>query len=521
MSDPATYGSTNCVGQPPQASNDGHHIGLMPPHKSPLEAVAPYFAEFVGTFVIVFTAATCSIVGNPTWNATAIAGIWAACVYVFGPVSGGHFNPAISFATGAAGVVPWKKVLMYICLQLCAGLCAGTLYTSVLGKSTTVGPVAPFDKTFYPEIVEMAFTAFLCFVFLNVVSSRQNNPDDDQNHFFGLAIGFVVVAGGYAGGNISGGCFNPAVALGLDPTEPWPFPSSSWWPYAYAGAELLGGLLAAVLFLLVRPEERFRQRDPSPTVEVFLLSRLLSEFLGTFMIVLTVGLCVVMKSVATYWAYAASLMCATYALGDVSGAHFNPAVTVAVTLSRRGKCPVLRGLLIIVVQLWAGFLAGLVVADVHNKGPNPSESFCLGPLSRTSASGNTVDYWQPVFWVEFTFTALLAYTVLAVATTTALSSYTRQNFQFGLAIGACVTAGGLASVKISGGVLNPAVAAGLQTSCKMSAIGQSGLPPLAYLANFAFFEVAGGICATVFFALTHSHEHSNSQETKLIIHRSQ
>ena len=71
----------------------------------------------------------------------------------------------------------------------------------------------------------------------------------------------------------------------------------------------------------------------------------------------------------------------------------NPAVTVAVVLSRRGKCPVLRVVVFIAIQLLAGFLAGLVVAGVHDKGPNRSESFCLKPLTHTNAMGKTEDYW--------------------------------------------------------------------------------------------------------------------------------
>ena len=52
----------------------------------------------------------------------------------------------------------------------------------------------------------------LCFVVLNVAATAKNKP----NEYYGLAIGFVIIAGGYAGGGISGGAFNPAVAFGID-----------------------------------------------------------------------------------------------------------------------------------------------------------------------------------------------------------------------------------------------------------------------------------------------------------------
>ena len=53
----------------------------------------------------------------------------------------------------------------------------------------------------------------LCFVVLRAAVSKMNPAD---NEYFGLAIGFVIVAGGYAAGWISGGAFNPAVAIGID-----------------------------------------------------------------------------------------------------------------------------------------------------------------------------------------------------------------------------------------------------------------------------------------------------------------
>merc|ERR1719265_3106636 len=87
----------------------------------------------------------------------------------------------------------------------------------------------------------------LCFVVLSCALSKRNNPRDDGNQFFGLAIGFVIVAGGHAAGGISGACYNPAVAFGLD--------VSSHWPFIYTGFELTGAVLAAILFRMVRPED--------------------------------------------------------------------------------------------------------------------------------------------------------------------------------------------------------------------------------------------------------------------------
>merc|ERR1719198_2894043 len=101
------------------------------------------------------------------------------------------------------------------------------------------------------------------------------------------------------------------------------------WCLAYTVFELAGAALAAVLFKVIRPQGGEADEEYSST------SQLLSEFLGAYILVLTVGLNVMAASPAGAWSIAASLMCMIYALGDVSGAKFNPAVSLAVFLSKQ------------------------------------------------------------------------------------------------------------------------------------------------------------------------------------------
>ena len=61
-----------------------------------------------------------------------------------------------------------------------------------------------------PWLVEILFTFALCLVVLNCATSSGTS----NNSFYGLAIGFTVVVGAFAGGAISGGAFNPAVGIG-------------------------------------------------------------------------------------------------------------------------------------------------------------------------------------------------------------------------------------------------------------------------------------------------------------------
>merc|ERR1719408_964225 len=119
---------------------------------------------------------------------------------------------------------------------------------------------------------------------------------------------------------------------------------------------------------LVRPEEY----GSSP---MGLVSSIVSEFLGTYILVLTVGLNVLAKSPAGAWSIAASLMSMIYALGNVSGAHFNPAVTAAIMMSGRNKCPPSEGGAYIGVQLLGGAAAYTYAAMRHG------ETFALAPVA--------------------------------------------------------------------------------------------------------------------------------------------
>jgi aquaporin Z len=115
-----------------------------------------------------------------------------------------------------------------------------------LKKDTTGIPAANFD-TVRALVSEFLFTFALCFVVLNVATTKQTAG----NSYFGWAIGFTVLAGAYAVGVISGGAFNPAVALGITILH-----LSSWanlWVFIIAN--FLGAAAAAYLFKAAHPNE--------------------------------------------------------------------------------------------------------------------------------------------------------------------------------------------------------------------------------------------------------------------------
>jgi aquaporin Z len=96
-------------------------------------------------------------------------------------------------------------------------------------------------------IVEFIYTFALAWVVLHVATARGT----DGNSFYGLAIGFTVVTGAFAVGGISGGAFNPAIAVGASVTGLFEW-SNIW---IYLVADFLGGAAAAFAFLYVLPAE--------------------------------------------------------------------------------------------------------------------------------------------------------------------------------------------------------------------------------------------------------------------------
>jgi aquaporin Z len=434
-------------------------------------ASAKLVAEFVGTFMLIFSVGCNVLVGDPTWGVVSIACTLMVMIYALGGISGGNFNPAVSVTLGLAGKMPWSRVCAYTLTQVAAGVIAGNAYGLMLGQTFNLDPVEGFDYL-HAGLAELLYTFMLTFCVLNTACSKKHAG---KEQFYGLAIGFVVVAGGFGAGAISGGCFNPAVALGIDTSSARLGFGTS---LVYLLFQLMGSALAAALYRICRPDDY----DESVT-EYPLGSTLTAEFLGTYMLVLTVGLNVlapngtaVPGSRAAVFSIAASLMCMIFALGSCSGAHFNPAVTYAV-FRRGGPVTAARSLLYVAVQIIAGIAAAGTFIYMSNGKTVPLQP--KGGFENAAHIG------------EFIFTFLLAFVVLCVATVEKpLSNY------FGLAIGSCVTAGGLAIGSLSGGCLNPAVSAGLGVTS-----GQIGT----VLSYSAVQLVAGELAAGVF-KLTHSAE---------------
>lgn len=446
-----------------------------------------YCAELVGTYLFVLSIGCIVLGGNAVWSAAAVATALGVLVYIFAPVSGAHLNPAVTLALTVTGRLEggWKAAIGYTAAQLTGGLLAGFSYAGLYGSSFNLGPGRHY---FWPQamVVEIMYTLLLCFVVLSVT----NKWGEEATRFYGVAIGMVITAGGYPSAAISGGAFNPAVAFGID--LPHAILEGAWlqfgWCFAYSGMHIVGALLAALLFTLATSEFKSDEEIPLSDIgeqQVSLPVRCIAECLGTLLLTATVGFNVLTGSPAPGLSIATTLAVLVYALGPISGAHLNPAVTLAIMLSgpSHSSIGVREAASYFFAQTVGGILGGILYALTMRT------AFSLDPSPRYG--------WGAAAVAEMLFTLLLCLAVLTVTS----DSNPAGEFA-GIAIGGCVLIAGTAIGAISGAALNPAVAFGIGTAD----IFESG--PSASCIAYACFELAGAVMATVVYRLCHFYDSS-------------
>jgi aquaporin Z len=204
-----------------------------------------YLVEFVGTFFLVLTIGSTVMAPNDA-GALAPLAIGAALmvmVFAFGHVSGAHYNPAVTVSVFLRGKCAASDVPGYLVAQFAAAAAAAMIVTFLKGNPAAGPMQIDFTRAL---IAEFLYTFALCSVVLNVATSKGTSG----NSFYGLAIGFTVLAGAYSVGAVSGGAFNPAVALGA--TLMGLFSAANIWVYLVAN--FAAAAAAAAFFKLIDPE---------------------------------------------------------------------------------------------------------------------------------------------------------------------------------------------------------------------------------------------------------------------------
>jgi aquaporin Z len=204
-----------------------------------------YLVEFIGTFFLMATIGF-AVRGNAGPMApVAIGAALMVMIFAGGHVSGAHYNPAVTLAVFLRGKCPATDVIPYWIAQIAAAAVAAGVVLMILGPNPDQ-PQAP--NFLHALIVEFLFTFALAWVVLNVATADETAG----NSFYGLAIGFTVLAGAFSVGGISGGAFNPAVGVGIAMLKLVPMSSL----LIFLVANLAGGACAALAFKAVHPGQR-------------------------------------------------------------------------------------------------------------------------------------------------------------------------------------------------------------------------------------------------------------------------
>ena len=213
------------------------------------------FAEFVGTFTLVFVGAG-SIIATQGGNLTAIAlahglaiGVMASAV---GHISGGHFNPAVTFGFLVTRKIEIHLAAAYWLAQFVAAILAAFLLQAVLPErqvdAVNLGApaLAPGIGAGGGVVIEAVLTFFLVWV----IFATAADPRGAFASIAGLAIGFTITLDIFMGGAYTGAAMNPARAVGPELVQN--FWSDGW---VYWVGPLIGGGLAALAYdrLYLRP----------------------------------------------------------------------------------------------------------------------------------------------------------------------------------------------------------------------------------------------------------------------------
>ena len=205
-----------------------------------------YLTELIGTFFLVLTIGCTVIPGAPgVIPPIAIGGVLMVMIFAGGHVSGAHYNPAVTFGVWIRGKCATADVVPYWIAQI-VGAVAAAFTAMFLVGSPTGAPMAPVAAPGF--VAEFLFTFALVYVVLNVATAKGTSG----NSFYGLAIGMTVMAGAFAVGGVSGGAFNPAVAIAAAVMKLVSL-SSIW---IHIVADLLGGAVAAIAFKTINPTDK-------------------------------------------------------------------------------------------------------------------------------------------------------------------------------------------------------------------------------------------------------------------------
>ncbi len=202
--------------------------------------------EFIGTFFLVLVIGLVVLSGKGDFAPIAIGSVLMVMIFAGAHVSGAHYNPAVTLAVLLRGRITLKEGIPYMIVQVAGSIVAAFVVRFLLPDKMPAEAVA-MVSTSKALIAEGLGTFALAYVVLNVATAKGTTG----NMFYGLSIGFTVLSMAYALGGISGGAFNPAVAVGISTMK-----LAAWGDFwVYLLGCFGGAALAALVFRINNPED--------------------------------------------------------------------------------------------------------------------------------------------------------------------------------------------------------------------------------------------------------------------------
>ena len=221
-------------------------------------------AEFVGAFTLIFIGGGAGIVSGQDIVAVALANGLAIGIMVsnLGHISGGHFNPAITFAFFVTGRIAAALAAVYWVAQLGGAVVAALILRGIFPGHSALGavPNAPSISDGKAFVVELILT----FLLVWAVWATAVDPRGAFKSIAGLAIGLTISIDVFMGGPLTGAAMNPARAFGPELVEN--FWGNGW---VYYLGPAVGALIAGLVyeFLYLRPLEPAVVGPPETGVE--------------------------------------------------------------------------------------------------------------------------------------------------------------------------------------------------------------------------------------------------------------
>jgi glycerol uptake facilitator len=233
--------------------------------------MSTFMAELLGTLILVLLGD--GVVANVVLNKTkgnnsgwiVITTGWALAVaipvFIFGTISGAHFNPAVTLGLAAIGKFQWSEVPLYIVAQMIGAILGAVLVwlhykphfdeTKDKGAKLAVFSTAPAIRDTTSNMIgEFIGTFILVFGILGVANTPM------ANGLAPIVVGLIVFVIGLTLGGTTGYAINPARDLGPRIAHfilPIKDKGDSDWGYAWIPVvmPILGGIVAAVVFNMI------------------------------------------------------------------------------------------------------------------------------------------------------------------------------------------------------------------------------------------------------------------------------